>query len=214
MRARATLILTLLALMTVHRAPLTGGEDRPTGAKSTAAPPTAPQRVGNVVDAQAASDVSSPQAETPPYKTERMSGRLVWLADALKRRYNIETDADASESIVALDTIEKKLFPVVKDARGRAFFADARLRNVDMELVVRRFADVSLIQVIRVYSVKPQGTYEVDYWCDICAIPMYELKECECCQGPTRIRERKVDSQSGATTTEEPAFEQRLEQRR
>ena len=35
--------------------------------------------------------------------------------------------------------------------------------------------------------------YELDYWCDICAIPMYELKECECCQGPIRFRFRETD---------------------
>ena len=27
-----------------------------------------------------------------------------------------------------------------------------------------------------------------DYWCDICSIPMYEIKRCECCQGPIRMR--------------------------
>ncbi|MCA9044880.1 MAG: hypothetical protein KDA69_11205, partial [Planctomycetaceae bacterium] len=31
---------------------------------------------------------------------------------------------------------------------------------------------------------------EMDYWCDICSIPMYEIKECECCQGPIEFRLR------------------------
>ena len=92
----------------------------------------------------------------------------------------------------ALETAAGDLLPIVPDTRGRAFAIDQRLRNVDVELLVRRYAGVPMIQVIRLYFVKPDGRYQVDYWCDICAIPMFILKDCECCQGPTRIRERKV----------------------
>jgi hypothetical protein len=50
-----------------------------------------------------------------------------------------------------------------------------------------------LIQVIRLRRQTEQGPVEVDYWCDICAIPMYIKKPCECCQGETRLRERPVE---------------------
>ena len=53
-----------------------------------------------------------------------------------------------------------------------------------------------MVQVVRVYVLKPDGKYELDYWCDICSIAMYELKPCECCQGPTRLRERLVEKQN------------------
>ena len=49
-----------------------------------------------------------------------------------------------------------------------------------------------LAQIIRVFEVKPDGLYELDYWCEICAIAMYELKDCDCCQGPIELRRRKV----------------------
>ena len=39
----------------------------------------------------------------------------------------------------------------------------------------------------------PAFRLELDYWCDICAIAMYELKECECCQGPIELRRRKTE---------------------
>jgi hypothetical protein len=51
-----------------------------------------------------------------------------------------------------------------------------------------------MLQVIRVFERRKDGLYEIDYWCDICAIPMYILKPCECCQGETRLRETKVDN--------------------
>jgi hypothetical protein len=48
-----------------------------------------------------------------------------------------------------------------------------------------------------VYAIKPDGKYQVDYWCDVCSIAMYELKPCECCQGPTRLREWKIKGKGG-----------------
>ncbi|HVX64212.1 MAG TPA: hypothetical protein VHC19_26555 [Pirellulales bacterium] len=129
-------------------------------------------------------------ASEPAYRTESLQGRVVWLAEALKKKYGIETDRDALHASVALETRDGRLLPIVKDFRGRGFFIDPRLREMDLELLVRTFEGSPVIQVVRVYALKPDGKYELDYWCDICSIPMYELKECECCQGPIRIRLR------------------------
>ena len=125
--------------------------------------------------------------------TASLRGRVVWLADAMKRRFGVETDADAAHQAVALETPDGKLYGIVKDPRGRGFLLDPRWRDIDLELYVRTFAGSPLVQIIRVYSIKRDRKYELDYWCDICAIPMYELKECECCQGPIKIRERVVE---------------------
>lgn len=124
--------------------------------------------------------------------TESLRGRVVWLADALRRRFGIETDAGAEHDSVALETADGQIYPLVRDSRGRGFWLDSRLRDHELELFVRRYPGSPVVQVIRVYTLREQGKYELDYWCDICAIPMYELKDCECCQGPTRLRERKV----------------------
>jgi hypothetical protein len=140
----------------------------------------------------------APAVTKPKYRTESLRGKVVWLADALNERYGIETDADAARAQVALDSDDGTLYPIVKDSRGRAFHLDERLRGVELELLVRRFDGSPLVQVVRVYSLKPEGKYELDYWCDVCAIPMYELKECECCQGPIRIRERLVEQEAPA----------------
>ena len=130
------------------------------------------------------------------YATETLRGKVVWTAEALKRLYGIEADADTAKSAVALETAEGRLHPIVKDDRGRGFLLDERLRNRELELFVRRYEGSPFIQVIRVYTLKDGRKYELDYWCDICAIAMYELKECECCQGPIRIRERLVEETS------------------
>ena len=134
------------------------------------------------------------------YATESLTGKVVWLSEALKERFGIKTDDDVAHAVVALETAEGELHPLLKDARGRGFHADERLRGIDMELLVRRYRGSPVVQVVRVYTLKPDGKYELDYWCDVCSIAMYELKPCECCQGPIRLRERPVPSEkrSGA----------------
>jgi len=134
-----------------------------------------------------------PSSGQPDYETVALQGRVVWMAEALNRRFGIQTDDDAAEATVALETRDGRLFPIVKDARGRGFHKDPRLRNINVELLVRQFAGSPVIQVIRVSTLREGKKYQLDYWCDICSIPMFELKECECCQGPIRIRERLLE---------------------
>jgi len=128
----------------------------------------------------------------PEYKTEKLSGKVVWLDAALKELYGISTEPAAEKTAVVLQMADGTLWPIVPDTRGRSFLVDERLRDVDLQLLVRRYDKVPLIQVIRVMRERDGELVEVDYWCDICAIPMYTLKPCECCQGETRLRERPV----------------------
>jgi hypothetical protein len=128
-----------------------------------------------------------------PYTTETVRGKVVWLDEALKRLYGVTTEADAAETAVVLETPQGHLLPLIPDTRGRAFAVDSRLRNIELEMLVRRYEGAPLVQVIRLYRVKPEGLYEIDYWCDTCAISMFILKACECCQGPTRLRETPVE---------------------
>ncbi len=136
---------------------------------------------------------AAPQTPTTAEDTrplESIRGRIVWWGEALKRRHGIVSDADGMKSLIAIETPTGELIPLVKDARGRGFYIDPRLHKFDYELLVRRFPGVAAAQVVRVYTFHDGKKYEFDYWCDICAIPMYELKDCECCQGEIRFRER------------------------
>lgn len=138
---------------------------------------------------QATGEQSSSKSK---YTTQSLRGQVVWMADALHDRFGIETDDDVAHAVVALEDEDGRLHPLLKDTRGRSFHSDERLRNIDLELLVRRYPGSPAVQVVRVYAIKPDGKYQVDYWCDVCSIAMYELKPCECCQGPTRLRERRV----------------------
>jgi hypothetical protein len=131
-----------------------------------------------------------PSGEPAPHATVQLRGRLVWMAEAMKRRYDVTTDLDAQQHTVAIETTDGELIPLVKDSRCRGFWADPRLFEMDVDLIVRKFDGSPMVQVISVRRWRDGQCYDLDYWCDICAISMFELKPCECCQGPSRLREQ------------------------
>lgn len=132
--------------------------------------------------------------EKPKHTTFSLRGRVVWMAEALERRFGIRTVPEAAERTLALETPGGELHPIIEDLRGRSFRKDERFRGVDVELLVRRYKGSPMIRVIRIYALKKDGKFELDYWCDICAIGMYESGPCDCCQEPNRLRERRVES--------------------
>jgi hypothetical protein len=82
---------------------------------------------------------SSEQATKRPYTTETLHGKVVWLAEALERLYGVATDPAADEASVVLETPEGHLLPIIPDTRGQSFVVDGRLRDIDLELPVRRY---------------------------------------------------------------------------
>ena len=81
---------------------------------------------------------------------------------------------EARERILALQTSASDLVPLLEDVRGRAFRRDERLREMNVELVVRRYRNTPAVQIIRVIEVTKDGRYEIDYWCEVCSIAMFE----------------------------------------
>ncbi len=126
------------------------------------------------------------------YVTETVRGRVVWLYQALKDDFGISTVPEARERILALRSSAGEVLPIVENKRGRSFRKDDRLREMDLELTVRRYHKHPLVQILKVFEVVEGRKFEVDYWCDVCAIPMYETGPCDCCQDHNRLRKREV----------------------
>jgi hypothetical protein len=138
-----------------------------------------------------------PETKEPATAADRSAqelfrGKVVLLRDALARR-KIEAQEEFDKQVV-LETPEGDLIPIVPDWRGRAFFQDERLRNRDVELVGKRQKGVPYLQVLIVFTFDEKGKRQyTDYYCDTCAFPMYEIKPCECCHGPIRLRFQRRD---------------------
>lgn len=127
------------------------------------------------------------------FATETIRGKVVFLAEVMQRQTEAPVVPEALERVLALRAADGKLIPLLEDVRARAFRRDDRLRQMEVELVVRRYAISPLVQIIRVIGLAADGKFELDYWCDICSIAMFEKKECECCQGEVELRRRRVD---------------------
>ena len=146
------------------------------------------QAAGSEADSTADS-----QDERREYRTESIGGRVVWMAEALQRRHGITSVPEAQQRILAIQTVAGDLFPIIEDLRGRSFRTDERLRAIDVELLVRRYDAVPMIQILKIHEIKDGKKYVVDYWCDICAIVMFETGPCACCQDDNRLRKRLVE---------------------
>lgn len=134
----------------------------------------------------------SPAKTDSPFELQTHRGRVVYLAEALLRLHGIKSVDEAKERTIAIETKDGTLIPIVEDVRGRAFRNDERLRKMNVEVLVRKFKGSPAGQVIRLYELTDEGKFEIDYWCDVCSIAMYELKLCECCQGDIELRKTKV----------------------
>lgn len=133
-------------------------------------------------------------AEPPAtFTVETHRGRVVFLADAVEKQTGVPVVPEARDRVLALQTAKGELIPLLEDVRARAFRRDERLRKMEVELVVRHYAASPLVQIIGLAEIAKDGKFEIDYWCDICAIAMFEQKDCECCQEPNVLRRRKVE---------------------
>ncbi len=132
------------------------------------------------------------QSATSKYETLSLRGQVVWMAEALAQNHGVTSLPEAAQRVIALQAEDGTLYPILEDVRGGSFRKDERLRGVPLELLVRRHDGSPMVQVIQVFAIDDDGKYELDYWCDICAIAMYELKPCDCCQGSIELRRRRV----------------------
>lgn len=146
-----------------------------------------------VLPTVAAQEPESTAKNEPAEVNELIRGRVVALLPVLEKRFGAKID-DEMGPLYGLVTDDGRIYPILRQERGRAFYLDERLRNQLMDLYVRRFEGSPFVQVLLVYHIQDGRRYAVDYWCDICSISMYWPQPCECCQGPIRLRELPVTS--------------------
>ena len=193
------LLLTLTGLLSSvtlglrHPSPaLLAQETTPPPSEEVPAKPPAP--TGSPPAAEAGKPASGATETNSQEGVEKVlyTGEVVLLPEAFRRR-GVKSYAEEIAQTAVLYTTDGEIVPLVPDWRGRAFFQDERLRDRPVELVVNRRPGVPWVSVLSIYLKDDKGKRAVvDYWCDVCSIPMYEIKDCECCQGPIRLRYRNL----------------------
>lgn len=176
--AAATLLMVLFA----QPCRLHAAEEAGSDGSTSAAPAKPPAKEAS---GKAAEGTAESAKEEPVRRLYR--GQVVNLREALKER-GIRAFGEFDDQYV-LATTDGRLIPIVPDWRGRAFYQDKRLRNRPLQLVGSQPDGLPWLQVLMVFLVDEDGHRQyMDYWCDICSIPMYQIKPCDCCQAPIRLR--------------------------
>jgi hypothetical protein len=180
-------VLSLLAFFTLWISSrvtvASAGENNPSSGAGTKRSATKRLAAAAPKDKQTSADTSS---------QELFRGKVVLVREALARR-KIEAREELDKQ-VALETDSGELIPIVPDWRGRAFFQDEHLRNRPVELVGKRAKGVPYLQLLSVFTFDEKGTRQyTDYYCDTCGFAMFEIKPCECCQGPVHLRYQPRD---------------------
>lgn len=186
----------LVVCLPIHRTASVADETHPAATadavKGDAKVGSKSSKTEETSDTKATSEPSEKIAVDPKLVEEPvraiLSGKVVLLSEALARR-DIKAYAEELRGQIVLETNDGRLVPIVPDWRGRALYQDARLRDRPVDLLVRQRKSIPQVQVLSIYTFDEKGVRQLtDYWCDICSIPMYEIKDCECCQGPIRLR--------------------------
>jgi hypothetical protein len=121
-------------------------------------------------------------------------GQVLPLAEVLKKE-NIELDKDAEPTSLVVQSEDGKLIPLVKDGGSRLFYQDTRLLRRPMEIQGRLVAKGTMLQALRVVSLKNGKPHEIYYWCDVCAIRRDAQNVggiCDCCGGKMELKEVPV----------------------
>ena len=130
------------------------------------------------------------QSQKAADKNQTYKGIVLPLEKVLAKQ-DVKLDPDAA-NLMVLKGDDGKVFPLVKDAGARMFYKDKRLLDRPMRVTARPVASGALLQVINVHSYVKGQLCEVYYWCDICAIRSFDFGICDCCGGPTELREVPV----------------------
>lgn len=121
-----------------------------------------------------------------------LDGEAVLYGPALRKRLKLELVDESLDKVVAYETKDGRLIPILPTEAGLFFLRDERVRNKPMRVTARLHQNESSLEVITFHSLVDGKPNEIYYWCEICSIQMYHLKDCDCCQGPIELREHPV----------------------
>ena len=132
------------------------------------------------------------RAKPKGFAVVHVRGKVTAYKAAMKRLFGLEFVGKWGVDLLALETDDGRLLPLLPTDGARFFYHDRRMLGRPVLLTARRHDRTPGLQVIDIHSIKDDKVHEIYYWCDVCAIKMYQLQQCDCCQGPIEVREHPV----------------------
>lgn len=135
---------------------------------------------------------TSRQGDDGDVTVVELEGMAVLLGDAVHARTKLELADAAMDDVVAFATNNGRLIAILPTESALFFYRDAAVRNRPMRVTARVWPGLDALEIIDRVALVDGKPHEIYYWCEICSIRMYHKKDCECCQGPTELREHPV----------------------
>jgi hypothetical protein len=120
-----------------------------------------------------------------------LDGVVDFWGDVIRDESKLELLDESLDRVLVLKGKDGRHWPILPTEAGLFFYKDERARKRPMRIRARVHGGSSL-EVIDRYPLADGKPLESYYWCEICAIRMYHLKDCDCCQGPIELREHPV----------------------
>ena len=83
---------------------------------------------------------------------------------------------------------ESKLYTFLATDSASAVFADARVRNLDLQITAR-LHDADRLELIKFQATRDGKLYDIYYFCEVCNIRAYAPGLCPCCRDELELRE-------------------------
>lgn len=128
-------------------------------------------------------------AQDSPARASSLEGVVRSMAEIAKDR-KISSDSEPLAGLMALETKEGRVIPILSDEGGRMFYLDSAMRGKQVRLKLIERPDFPVAEVTQ-SEVMHEGRWRVpQYYCDVCTIAVRYPQVCLCCQGPMEFRYR------------------------
>jgi hypothetical protein len=127
-----------------------------------------------------------------PPPTVDVEGKLVRVADVLKKRHGVTLDAASAKTLLAIEQKDGAFVPLLHTAGARMLLGEKRLLGRTLRLTGRRYKGLDMLDVIATRTVKDGVLHDVHYFCETCVISVYRPGRCPCCPDEVVLREVPV----------------------
>ncbi len=145
--------------------------------------------------AEPAARPANPTTSDAEVPIVELRGRIVCVPEEIQRLHAAELPYDHSHAW-GLKTTDGRIYSILRGKYSKAIDLDERLRTKELLVKARLFPKTQIIEVMHLHSVVGGAEHVLHYWCDVCAIRMLALEQCDCCQGPVRLIEKPVTDRS------------------
>ena len=121
----------------------------------------------------------------------QVRGKIVCLPEQMHKLYNADLPAGHGH-LYGFKTEEGAFYTLLRTNMSEALFIDKRLHKKELIIKGRTFPKTHILEAMTLYSIHDGVVHALYYYCETCAIRASAPKDCECCQEPVELVEKRI----------------------